>query len=120
MAHAGYNYSPITKSAEALITRFGEEFTFTRTTDGAYNPATGSVAQTTATYKKYACVFDYTDADRAGQTVLQGDRRMLAEGHSYEINDTVVIGSDTFKVIRVNEIRPNGSDVVAANLQVRK
>jgi len=120
MAHAGYNYSPITKSAEALITRFGEEFTFTRTTDGVYNPATGTVAQTTATYKKYACVFDYTDADRAGQTVLQGDRRMLAEGHSYEINDTVVIGSDIFKVINVNEIRPNGSDIVAANLQVRK
>ncbi|MAO24447.1 MAG: hypothetical protein CMJ25_27185 [Phycisphaerae bacterium] len=115
-----YNYTPITKSAEALITRFGEEFTFTRTTDGAYNPATGSVAQTTATYKKYACVFDYTDADRAGQTVLQGDRRMLAEGHSYEINDTVVIGSDIFKVINVDEIRPNGSDIVAANLQVRK
>ena len=45
---------------------------------------------------------------------------MLAEGYTYEINDTVVIGSDTFKVIRVNEIRPNGSDVVAANLQVRK
>jgi hypothetical protein len=65
-------------------------------------------------------VFDYTDADRAGQTVLQGDRRMLAEGHSYEINDTVVIGSDIFKVINVNEIRPNGSDIVAANLQVRK
>jgi len=120
MAHAGYNYSPITKSAEALITRFGEEFTFTRTTDGAYNPATGSVAQTTATFKKYACVFDYTDADRAGQTVLQGDRRMLAEGHSYEINDTVVINSDIFKVINVDEIRPNGSDIVAANLQVRK
>mgnify|MGYP003131731426 FL=1 len=115
-----YNYTPITKSAEALITRFGEEFTFTRTTDGAYNPATGSVAQTTATYKKYACVLDYTDADRAGQTVLQGDRRMLAEGHSYEINDTVVIGSDIFKVINVDEIRPNGSDIVAANLQVRK
>ena len=120
MAHAGYNYSPITKSAEALITRFGEEFTFTRTTDGAYNPATGAKAQTTSTFKKYACEFDYNNADRAGETVTENDRRMLVEGHDFHVGDTVVIGSDTFKVINISEIRPNGSDVVAANLQVRK
>jgi hypothetical protein len=44
---------------------------------------------------------------------------MLAEGGTYEVGDSVVVGSDTYRVISVSEIAPAGT-VVAANLQIRK
>ena len=46
MAHAGaFDYEKTQATALKLLKRFGEEYTFTRTTDGAYNPATGKTSQ---------------------------------------------------------------------------
>jgi hypothetical protein len=114
-----YNYTPLTASAGRMIAKFGQQYTFTRTTKGAYNPATGQTSDSSATFTGYACLFDYSDADRADGTILQGDRRMLAEGGTYEVGDTVVVGSDTYRVINISDIGPGGS-VVASNLQIRK
>ena len=74
-----YNYTPLKQSADRLIQRFGQTYTFTRTTKGSYDPATGTTTDTTATYQKSGILFDYFDGDSAGQTVLAGDRRLLAE-----------------------------------------
>lgn len=114
-----YNYTPLTQSASRMITKFGAQYTFTRVTKGAYSAATGTTTDTSATYTKYACLFDYSDSDRADGSILQGDRRMLAEGHSYAVGDTVVVGSDTFRIISISDVGPGGS-VVASNLQIRK
>lgn len=114
-----YNYTPLTQSAARMLTKFGTLYTFTRVTKGTYSPATGTTTDTSATYTKYACLFDYTDADRGDGSILQGDRRMLAEGHSYEVGDTVVVGGDTFRIISISDIGPSGT-VVASNLQIRK
>lgn len=114
-----YNYTPLTQSAARMITKFGALYTFTRVTKGAYAPATGTTAETSATYQKYACLFDYSDTDLADGTILQGDRRMLAEGHTYQVGDTVVVGGATFRIINVSDVGPGGS-VVASNLQIRK
>jgi hypothetical protein len=114
-----YDYTGITSSATALITKFGKSYTFTRTTDGSYDPATGSTSPTTATFTKYACVFDYSEQDRANSAILENDRRMLVESGDYLVGDKVTIGSDAYQVINVSPISPSDS-VVAANLQVRK
>lgn len=114
-----YDYTGITASATGLIQKFGKSYTFTRTTDGGYNPATGTAGVVTNNFTKSACVFDYTAQDRADGTILANDRRMLAESGAYEIGDTVTIGSDIYRVVSISEIAPGG-DVVAANLQVRK
>jgi len=114
-----YDYTGITNSATNLITRFGKSYTFTRTTNGGYNPATGTAGVVTTDFTKYACVFNYTDQDRADGTILASDRRMLVESGDYQVGDTVVLGSDVYQVINVSPIAPSG-DVVAANLQVRK
>lgn len=114
-----YNYTPLTSSATRMIEKFGTQYTFTRVTKGAYNPATGQTSDTTSTFTGYACLFDYADSDVADGTILQGDRRMLAESGAYEVGDTVVVGSDTYRVINISDIGPGGS-VVASNLQIRK
>ena len=102
-----------------MIEKFGTQYTFTRVTKGAYDPTTGQTSDTTTTFTGYACLFDYADSDLADGTILQGDRRMLAESGAYEIGDTVVVGSDTFRIINISDIGPSGT-VVASNLQIRK
>lgn len=114
-----YNYTPLTQSASRMITKFGALYTFTRVTKGTYSAATGTTTDTSATYQKYACLFDYTDSDSPDGAILQGDRRMLAEGHSYAVGDTVVVGGDTYRIISISDVGPGGS-VVASNLQIRK
>jgi len=114
-----YNYTPLTESAARIITKFGKEYTFTRTTKGAYDPATGTTSDTTSTFTGYACLFNYSDSDLSDNTILQGDRRMLAESKTFEVGDTVAVGSDTFRIISISDVGPGGS-VVASNLQIRK
>ena len=114
-----YNYTPLTSSATRMIEKFGTQYTFTRVTKGAYDPATGQTSDTTSTFTGYACLFDYSDSDRADGSILQGDRRMLAESGAYEVGDTVVVGSDTYRIISISDIGPSGT-VVASNLQIRK
>lgn len=102
-----------------MIAKFGTQYTFTRVTKGAYNPATGQTSDTASTFTGYACLFDYTDSDRADGSVLQGDRRMLADAGTYEVGDTVLVGSETYRIIAISDIGPGGT-VVASNLQIRK
>lgn len=114
-----YNYTPLKQSADRLIQRFGQTYTFTRTTKGSYDPATGTTTDTTATFQKSGVLFDYSDGDSADQTVLAGDRRLLAEAHSYEVGDTLVIDSQTYRVISISANQPAGT-MILANLQIRK
>lgn len=123
-----YNYTPLKESATALLTKFGRQYTFTRTTKGAYSAATGQTTDTTSTFTKYACIFDFKTAD-AGDfsaaakgsrfAVEAGDRRMLAEGYAYEVGDTVVVDSVTYTVMAVSDTKPAGTSL-AVSLQIRR
>ena len=114
-----FNYAPLKSSGTALIKKFGQELTFTRTTEGAYDAGTGTTINTTSTFKKYACIFDYADRDIGTNTVEAGDRRLLAEAHTYEVGDTVAIGTDTYRVISISPNQPAGT-ALSVDLQVRK
>lgn len=114
-----FDYAPLKASGTALIKKFGQRLTFTRTTEGAYNAGTGTTTNTISTFQKYACIFDYSDRDIGTNAVEAGDRRLLAEAHTYEVGDTVVIGSDTFRVIAISPNQPAGT-ALSVNLQVRK
>jgi len=114
-----FDYAPLEQSANALIESFGVELTFTRTNEGAFAPATGKTTNTTSTFNKYACVFNYSESEVNGESILQSDRRLLAQGHAYEVGDTVVLDSETYRVIAVQPTRP-ADTTMAVNLQVRK
>lgn len=114
-----FNYTSLQNSASDLLEKFGRLLTFTRVTDGTFNPETGSKTQTEETYQKYACVFDYTAQEIALDNIEVGDRRLLAEGHTYEVGDTVVLDSQSYRVVAVSNVQPAGT-IIACNLQVRK
>lgn len=114
-----FNYVPLQQSASRLIQKFGQQLTFTRTTKGAYNPATGTTSDSSSTFSKYACIFDYSNTDTAGLTIEAGDRRLLAEFYDYEVGDTVSIGNEVYRVISVSANQP-ASTGLTVNLQVRQ
>jgi len=114
-----FNFIPLQGSSSTLLKKFGREMTFTRKTDAAFDPATGTKTQTTSTFKKFACVFDYSAEELSLDNIQAGDRRLLAEGHTYLIGDIVSLDSQNYRVISVSNIQPAGT-VVACNLQVRK
>jgi len=114
-----FNYTALQNSAGALLQKFGRQLTFTRTADGAYDATTGKKTQTTSTFTKYACVFDYSAEELTLDNIEAGDRRVLAEGHAYQVGDTVSLDSQNFRVVAVSNIQPAGT-VLACNLQVRK
>lgn len=114
-----FNYDRMRSTASQLLERFGEQLTFTRTTQGAYDPNTGQPSTSTSTFTRYCCVFDYSDAERAEQTIQEGDRRVLAEAGDYRVGDKVFIDSETFRVVNVSESSPS-STIVSVTLQVRK
>ena len=114
-----FSYDTLEKKATSLIKSFGRELTFTRTAKGTYNPNTGTTPDSTSTFSKFCCVFDYNDTETDGTTILQGDRRLLSEPFTYEINDTVSIDSETFRVVNVVENKPS-TQLLSVDLQVRK
>lgn len=110
---------PLQGSSTKLLTKFGRQLTFTRTTDAGFDPNTGTKTQTTTTFKKFGCVFDYTAQEIALDNVQAGDRRVLAEGHSYQVGDTITLDGQKYRVVSVSNVQPAGT-IVACNLQVRK
>lgn len=114
-----FNYAPLATTATNLLTKFGQELTFTRTSKGSYDPGTGTTTDTTSTFTKNGVLFDYRDADIGDQTVLAGDRRLVSEAHTYEVGDTVAIGSDVYRVISVSTNQP-GDTALVSELQIRK
>lgn len=113
------NYRALADSSTELLKKFGRQLTFTRTTDGAFDATTGKKAQTTTTFTKYGCVFDYTAQEIALNNIEVGDRRILAEGHAYAVGDKVSLDGASYRVVNVSNIQP-AAIVVACNLQVRK
>ena len=144
-----YNYAPITATASRLITRFGADHTFSRTSGGAYNPATGTVTESNAyglsngdeyllsdgsqyvlysptgglqtlTWSGKGVYQDYSDSEIDGTTILRGDRRLIIE--ALNIVRAPEVGdkiSGTSEQILNVQTIRPGSTVVAYVCQVR-
>ena len=113
-----YSYTGLQSTATALLTKFGRQLTFTRTTKGSFSAATGKTSDSTATFDKYCCVFDYSANEVNNGTIQQGDRRILSEAYAYELNDTVSLDGKVYRVIGISENKPAGT-LLSVDLQVR-
>jgi len=114
-----FEYTGLQSTATDLIQKFGRQLTFTRTTDGTYDPDTGTSTTSDTTYQKYACVFDYNESETDGTNILVGDRRLLAEQHTYQVDDMVSIDGESYRVLSISENRPS-TKLLTMTLQVRK
>lgn len=114
-----FNYLPLQAKASELITKFGIAAVFTRTTEGAFDPATGTKAVTTSTFNADVVTLAYSVNEIGLDTIQSGDLRVYAQSADIRVNDKMTIGTDSFRVIRVTPIQP--ADVkIYVELQVRR
>lgn len=108
-------------AALELLSDLGQQLTFTRYTSLDYNVATGGVDPVTSTtYTGYAHPSKYSSSEIDGETVRQDDVLLLLYSITTPlIQDTTSINSNTYKVLSVDYIKAQGSNIIY-KLQLRK
>jgi hypothetical protein len=106
-------YSGLQATALDLLTRYGAARTFTRTTEGAYDPATGTASTTETTFSLRCAVMGYSDQEIDGSRILASDRKILAAVGDTEpaVGDTVSLDGAEARIQGVMPINPAGTVV---------
>lgn len=73
-------YDRMAATAKRLLTNYGKDYVINRVVNGAYNPATGTMGQTSSSFTVKGRVFDYNDSQisQSGGLVKSGDRYLMA------------------------------------------
>jgi hypothetical protein len=104
-----------------VIAKLGEPCTVTSTTEGAFDPATGTVgAGTTTVQTGYAAPDQYNSFEMGsattddGYTVQQGDVKLVLSKLDArpKVGDTVTMDSVVYRIMDVYPVRMSGADVV--------
>lgn len=102
----------------SLITKFGEEVTFTRAVNGNYIPsALGRVAGTATTYAVVACPVDFNLKEIDQVTILSGEKKLYVSRTDTsnneitpQVGDTVNLNSIDYRVLEVLTYEAQGED----------
>ena len=109
-------YAGLVKTAQALIAKFGTERTLTRTTQGAFDPLTGTYASTTADHKLNGVQVGINDSWRGKFVIETGDSVFLLAAGVIEPQAGDKVDGQT--VVAVETVKP--ADVaVLYKVQVR-
>ena len=106
--------------ASELLSEFGQEVTFSRTSQGAFIPSTGAVGSgTSSTYTANVHPSDYTAEEIDGVSVLYSDVKLLTYSTTEVlVGDTVSLDGVVHRV--QNVIKKNAQGLtIAYEVQVR-
>lgn len=115
-------YSGLAAVASRLLAEKGQSVSFSRTTGGTKNAATGITAGgSTTSYSGNGAGFDYNRAEIDGTIIQMGDIRLILEAvdTTPEANDECTYDSIDYRVMSVKETSPGGI-VTHYELQLRK
>lgn len=104
-----------------LIREFGEAITFTRVTEGTYNPATGATdTGTTTTFTGYGVPDNYSNNQISERVIAESDSILYVNPTTIAPlpGDNVTVDSITYKIITVNKTTINSENVLYT-LQIR-
>lgn len=116
------DYAGLASTAKRLLTDFGNDATFSRTTGATFNPATGSYSGgTVSQFTSKAARFNYGTREIDGETVQRDDLRLIVEvnGGQPLVDDDCTFNSLTYRVMNVVTVSPSGQDVYY-ELQLRR
>ena len=117
-----FNYTSKAKLADNKLAYFGQSVLITNKVSGAYDPATGTVAQTITTQNGKGTIRDRGSKEIDGTTILMGDRMLLLSAVGItkpKINDTALVDSISYTIKEpLIEVNPAGT-VVMYKLNLR-
>lgn len=105
----------LTATALRLLTKYGEAVSLSKTVEGSYNTANGTVgAGTTTTYTGYGAPTSYDKTEVDGEIIKATDIRLILNKTSTvpEQGDTCVLNGTTYRVLDVKHTRASGVDIV--------
>lgn len=102
--------------ARDLLNKYGRSATFSRVTEGAYDPTDGTVAAgSSSNFSADVFLDTYNTAEINDTTVKYDDIKMYIEKPASDtpaVGDTVVIDSKTLRVLSVQTLAAQGQDIV--------
>lgn len=114
-------YDALALTADDLLAEFGQPMTI-RHTESTYDPATGESAQVTTDTVTVGAKFPYGDRQIDGTLILSNDEQLYVSPvgvGSIVPGDRVIIGAETYSIVRVKTTAPAGVSVIH-ECQVRK
>lgn len=117
-----FDYGRARRTADRLITRFGQVGAIRRSTSSSrgdstnsLSPAPGSASEPTDAPCTLVIV-DYSQQERAGTLIKQTDRKALIATKGLAIeptnDDALVVGGDAYQIVSVAPLAPGGTTVL--------
>jgi len=108
-----FDYPRTAATALRLLQRFGAVATLKRSSVAAYDPSTGTAAETPTSLSTTACVFDYPQKYVDGTLILVGDKQAYLSAEQLpKQGDVLAWQSVDYTVITVKAIAPAGVAVL--------
>lgn len=110
-------------TGQKLLEKYGQSITFTRVTEGDFNPMTGDTEPSvTTTFSAYGSPIPFTQSEIDGTLIQQQDRQIWLEINDNSsvpvIGDAATISGTAYRVLNVNSYVVQGLTVLY-RLQVR-
>lgn len=118
-----FDYADMATTAAELLAEFGATVTVTRTTPGARDADTGTLAAgATQTWTPAGVKLEYSQREIDGTQILAGDQRVYmsaVSGLDPKPGDVVTLGAEAWRVVKSRTLAPAGVTVLL-DVQVRK
>ena len=109
-------YNEMQAMAARQLNSKGAPLTLTRSTAGAYSPATSSAAVTLTTFTVTGAVFDFPAVNAPGSDILRGDKKILISAAGLAVppqpSDYLTINGAQHSIINVKTLAPAGVPVL--------
>ena len=108
------SYTALASVASQLLTSFGDDAVFSRTSGESYSVTTGKYSGgTPVSFTAKGARFDYNLQEINGQTILRDDVKLVVdtENGTPQVDDSCVFDSITYRVMSVTALSPNGTDL---------
>lgn len=110
------NYASMRTLANRLISENGKPITLTRSTDGVYDPSTGSTSPVDSSVSGNGVLLKYSNKEVDGTAILSSDRKMLYVGEAPQVDDSYV----NERIVSVMPLDPDETGSIFYTCQLRK
>lgn len=119
---AKFDYVKAQATAKKLVEKFGESGSFTRTIQGAIDPATGEQGASTEIKINGAVtpVLRFSNDEVNGESVQRDDGFVFFDGDELAINDKTTINGETWRCVDVSKIKSVSGVLVYQKVQLRR
>lgn len=115
-------YADLALTADELLQEFGKALTVRHVVSSGYDPETGGSTITTTDEPGCGAKFPYGDKMIDGTMILTSDEQLYLSPVGITTpkpDDQVIIGADTYSIVKVNTTAPAGIAVIH-ECQIRK